>query len=126
MRFRQQVREGARSASSYPAPKLMELRQTEPFGPANHYGVRSGNIEAALHDIGRKENVRLAFDEAHHSVVDLIGGQLAVKTDDAQIRSRRLDPRQHRVQVLNARTNQEALSATPLLAQQRRGDGSVR
>jgi hypothetical protein len=35
-------------------------------------------------------------------------------------------PRQHRLQILNARTNQEALSVTPLLAQQCSGDGGVR
>jgi hypothetical protein len=50
----------------------MELRQTELFGPANDDGVRPWNIEAALHDIGRQENVRLAFHEVHHSVIDLI------------------------------------------------------
>src|SRR5262249_18931487 len=49
MRFGQQIREGTRSASSDPTSELMQLRQTELFGPADDDGVRPRNIEAALH-----------------------------------------------------------------------------
>ncbi len=47
--------------------------------------LRAGNVEAALHDIGRQQNVRLTFDEAHHSIVDLVGRQPAMETYDAKV-----------------------------------------
>ena len=53
----------------------MKLGQTELLGPTDDDGVRARDIETALHDIGRQQDVRLAFDEAHHPVVDLVGGQ---------------------------------------------------
>ncbi len=104
----------------------MELSQTELFRPADDHGVCTWNVEAALHDIGRQENVCLGFDKGHHAIFNLVGRQSTVKTDDTEIRRRCLHPRQHRPQILNARTNQETLTATPLLAQQSRGDGRVR
>src|SRR6185437_9153291 len=118
IRFGQEMREGAHAASSHTSPELMELGEAEFLGPANDDGVRPGDVKATLYDIGRQENVRLAFDKPHHPVVDLIGGQLAMETDDAKIRSRRLNPRQRRLQILNARADQETLSVASLLAQQ--------
>jgi hypothetical protein len=74
-------------------------------------------IEAALHDVGREQNVGSALDEAHHPVVNLVGWQFAMETDNAKIRRHCLHPRQHRIQILDAWTDQEALPVTPLLAQ---------
>src|SRR5262245_48810395 len=62
IRLGQKIREGTRPASSHPPPELMELRQTKLFGPADDNGIRPRNIEAALHNIRREKNVRLAFD----------------------------------------------------------------
>jgi hypothetical protein len=64
----------------------MELRKTEPFGPTDHNRICTRNIKTTLHDVGRQQNVRRAFNEAHHSVVYFVGGQLAMETDDAEIR----------------------------------------
>src|SRR5215510_8748425 len=49
-----------------------------------------------------------------------------METNDAEIRGYRLHARQHRVEILNTRTDQEALPMAPLLAQQCRGNGSIR
>src|SRR6476646_3594939 len=49
-----------------------------------------------------------------------------METDDAEIGGHRLQSRQHRVEVLNTRTNQEALPMAPLLAPQRRCNSSIR
>src|SRR4051794_6421538 len=70
--FRQQMGKGARAAASHPSPELMQLRKSELFGPAHHDGVRARNIETAFHDVGRQQHVRLAIDETHHAVVDLV------------------------------------------------------
>ena len=79
-RLGQQIRKGSRAAPSDPASQLMELSQTELFRPADDHGVCTGNVEAALHNIGREENVCLRFDKTHHAIVDLAGRQSAVKT----------------------------------------------
>src|SRR5258707_15719525 len=100
----------------------MKLRQTKLLRPADDDGVRPGNIEAALHDIGREEHVRLTFDEAHHSIVDIFGRQPTMKTYDAKVRSRQLKPCQHRLQIKDTGATQDALPAAPLLTQQGRGD----
>src|ERR1700760_2880824 len=122
----QEIRECADSPASHTAPELVELGQTELLRPADHNGVRPWNVEAAFHNVGCEKNVRFAVDKAHHPVTELAGGNPAVKADDAKIRSDRLDPRQHWLQILDPRADQEALSATPLLPQQSRGDGSIR
>src|SRR5206468_112641 len=67
----------ARAAASHPSPELMQLRKPELFGPAHHDGVRARNIEPAFHDIGRQQHVRLAVDETHHAVVDLVHSEWA-------------------------------------------------
>src|SRR6476659_3544732 len=104
----------------------MELRKAEPFGPTDHDRVCARDIETTLYDVGRQQNVRRAFDEAHHSVVYFVDGQLAMKTNDAEIRGHRLHSRQHRVEVLNTWTDQEALPMAPLFAQQCRRNSSIR
>src|SRR5436190_11916882 len=104
----------------------MKLGQTKLLRPADDDGVRPGNIEAALHDIGREEHVRLTFDEAHRSIVDILGRQPAMETYDAKVRSRRLHPCQHRLQILDTGANQKTLPVASLLTQQSRGNRGVR
>jgi hypothetical protein len=104
----------------------MKLREAESFGPTDHHRIRTRDIEPAFHDVGRKQNVCRAFNESHHSVVNFVNAQLPVKTDDAELRGNRLHSRQHRVEILNARTNEEALPMAPLLAQQCRGNSCIR
>src|SRR6267154_691271 len=91
----------------------MKLRQTKLFRPADDDGVRPGNVEAALHDIGREEHVRFTFDEAHHSIVDIFGWQPTMETYDAKVRSSQFYPCQHRLQILDTGANQEALPVAP-------------
>src|SRR5438034_2056784 len=104
----------------------MKLRKAGLFWPTDHDGVCTWDIETALDDIGCQQNVRPAFDEAHHAVVYFVDGQLAMKTDDAEIRGHRSHSRQHRVEILNTRTDQEALSMAPLFAQQCRNNSGIR
>src|SRR5450631_3515395 len=66
VRIGQQIRKRAYPATSYSPPKLMELRKSEPFGPTDDDRIRPRDIETALHDVGRQQNVRCAFDELHH------------------------------------------------------------
>src|SRR5215218_9037059 len=98
----------------------MKLRQTKLLRPADDDGVRPGNIEATLHDIGCEEHVRLTFDEAHHSIVNNFGRQPTMETYDAKVGNRRLHPCQHRLQILDTGANQEALPVPSLLTQQSR------
>src|SRR3954449_7319688 len=104
----------------------MKLRQTKLLRPADDDGVRPGAVEATLHDIGRKEHVRFTFDEAHHSIVDILGRQPAMETYDAKVRGCRLHPCQQGLQILDTGANQKTLPVTSLLTQQSRGDRSVR
>src|SRR6266404_2362811 len=104
----------------------MKLRQTKLLRPADDDGVRPGNVEAALHDISREEHVRLSFDEAHHSIVDIFGRQTTMETYDAKVRSRQLHPCQHRLQILDTGANQKTLAVASLLTQQSRGDRGIR
>src|SRR3977135_406049 len=104
----------------------MKLRQTKLLRPADDDGVRPGNIEAALHDIGCEEHVRLTFDEAHHSIVDIFGRQPTMETYDAKVGSRQLHPCQKRTKILERGTNQEPLPVASLPTQQSRGDRGVR
>lgn len=53
-------------------------------------------------------------------------GNLPVQADDLEVRRDRLHPRQHRLEILNARADQKALPVWPLLAQQGRGNGGIR
>src|SRR5262249_42667674 len=122
----QQIRKSTRAASPDTPSELMKLRQTKFLRPANDNGIRPGNIETALNDIGREEHVRITFDEGHHSIVDIFGRQSAMKAHDTKIRSGRLYPCQHRFQILDTGANQEALSVAPLLTQQSCGDRGVR
>src|SRR6195952_2491190 len=104
----------------------MKLRQAKLLRPADDDGVRPGNVEAALHDIGREEHVRFTFDEAHHSIVDILGRQPAMETYDAKVWGWRLHPCQQRLKILDTGTNQKALPVASLLTLQSRGDRSVR
>ncbi len=104
----------------------MKLGEAELFGPTDHDGVCTRDIEAALHDVGREQNVGAALDEAHHPVVDLVRGQFAVETDDAKIGRDRLHARQHGIEILDAGADQEALSVAPLLPHRRGGNRGVR
>jgi hypothetical protein len=60
------------------------------------------------------------------AVVYFVDGQLAMKTNDAEIRGHRLHSRQHRVEILNTWTDQEALPMAPLFAQQCRCNSRIR
>ena len=80
--------------------QLVQLREAKLFRPADHDGVRPGNVETALHDIGRQQNVGLTFDKAHHAVVKLVGGELAMQANDAELRGDRLHARQQRIVVV--------------------------
>src|ERR1700709_1419925 len=85
--------------------KLVRWRQSEVPRQTDEDGVSARNIQTALHDIGRQKDVRLAFDEAHHAVVDFVDGQPSVQAGDAEIGHYRLQARPHRLQIPNARTD---------------------
>src|SRR5437868_5675988 len=120
------MRKRTNPAASHPSPELMELRETEPFGPTDHDRVCTRDIETALHDVGCQQNVRRAFNEARHSVVYFVDGQLAVETDDAEIRGHGLHSRQHWREILYSRTDQKALPPASVLAQQCCGNCGIR
>src|SRR6516225_2778126 len=77
VRFSQQISECAGSTASHASSELMKLRQTKLLRPADHNGVRPGDVEAAFYDIGRQKYVHFTFDKAHHPVINLVGRQSA-------------------------------------------------
>src|ERR1700759_4636942 len=57
----QQISESPCTAASHAAPELMKLGQTKLLGPTDNNGIRPGDVETALHDIGRQQNIYIAF-----------------------------------------------------------------
>ena len=112
----------APAAAPDPAAQLMQLRQPETIGAPDEHRVRPRHVEPGLDDVGRQQHIAVATGELDHRLVDLGGGQLAVRFAAAQLGDQRHQLLAHARHVLDARYDDEALPATRLLAQQRGAD----
>ena len=91
----------------------------------DNHRVGISDIEAAFHDVGRQQHVEFAVAEVLHRVLDLRRRQTAMRHGHAHLGHELAQLGRDRRQVLDARTDVEALAAAILLPQQRLPDGDA-
>ena len=78
----QEVAVRAVLAAADPAAQLVELGQAERVGARHEHRVGARDVEAALDDRGRDQDVELAAHEREHHRLELVGRQRAVADAD--------------------------------------------
>jgi hypothetical protein len=124
-RVGQQVDHAAHPPAPHPPAELVELRQAEAVGAPDQHGVGARHVEPGFHDVGGEQRVRAAGREAHQRLVHLGGRHAAVRDQERQVGQQPGDALPHRLDVLDARADHEALAAAPRLAPQRLGQQRV-
>ncbi len=105
-------------ATDAPA-QLMQLGQSEAVGVVDDHRVRGRDVDAALDDRRRNEDVRLAGDELHHHLLEFVGEHLPVPDHDPRTRREFLHIVRHALDVVHAVVHEEHL---PLAVQFTRDD----
>ena len=83
-RRHQEVAVGAFRRATDSTAELIELRQAEHVGAIDDDGVGARDVEAALDDRGRDQDVVLALDEVEHRLLQRRLAHLSVPDGDAR------------------------------------------
>src|SRR5688500_12144575 len=94
----------------------MQLRKPEPLWPADEDRIGARYIDAILDDVGSKQDVRLAFDETCHDLIDVLCRKAAMQAQNGQLRDGSAQTLEHRFNVADPRADNEALSAPAMLS----------
>ena len=70
-----------------PATNLVELGETEQLGTFDDQCVRLGNVQARFDDRRRDEHVGVTAEKAHHPLLEVTLGHLAVGHEHTQPRN---------------------------------------
>ncbi len=108
----EQIADGAFARAADATPELVELREPEHVGPVDEHRVGARNIEAALDDRGRAEDVVPPFDEVEHRLFERRVGHLPVSDRDARCRNELLEARGALVEPVDAVVDVEGLPAS--------------
>src|SRR6266540_1083994 len=114
-RRNEQVRIGSLPRAADAAADLVQLGEPEAVGAVHDDGVRAGDVEAALDDRGREEDVELLVHEPRHHLLELPLRQLAVGDADAGAGHHVGEELLHRRDGADPVVDEEDLSAAPEL-----------
>ncbi len=112
-------------AAADAAAELVELREPEEVGAIDDHRVRARDVEAALDDRGRHEDVVAAVDEVEHRLLERRLAHLAVRDGDARRGHELLQVLRLLVEPVDAVVDVEALAAARELARHRLADDLV-
>ena len=113
---------GTRLGAPHPAAQLVELGKAEHVGAMDDQRVGGGNVQSGLNDGGRQQHIVFAVVEGIHHVIELARRHLAMGGGEFEFRHMLAQKLRLFLQIADARTDIEALSAAIMLAQQRLAD----
>ena len=93
------------------AAQLVKLTQTETVGAVDDDRVGVGDVEAALDDGCREQDVGVAVDEFCHHLLERAAGHLAVADDEPRLGYQLADAIGHRLDCRHAVVQKEHLPA---------------
>ena len=73
----------ARTASAYATTNLMQLSKAKQVGALNDKCVHGWHVDAAFNDGGAHQNIKLAFPEIDHDLLEAAFVHLAVRNCNA-------------------------------------------
>ncbi len=97
-------------ASADPPAKLIKLREAEEVRAIDDHRVGAGDVEAALDDRGRREDVVAAVDEIEHRLFQSGLAHLPVRDGDARRGHELVEPLRLLVKLIDAVVDVEALA----------------
>ena len=114
-----QIGVGANLGTPHPPPELIQLGQPEHVGTVNDDGVDRRQVETALDDIGRQQNVVRSVIERADRRLQLARRHPPVRLDHLDLGNQGGEPLFHLVEILDPRAHIEGLAAPVVLAQDR-------
>ena len=102
IRIQEEVAIGPVDVTAHAAAKLVQIGQAVAVGLVDENGVGVGDVQAALDDRRRQQNVETVGHEVQHDLLQLVLGHLAVADADAGLGHDLAEPLGERLDVLYA------------------------